>query len=79
MCISWTIKCLILLVHGATMKLKFMIIIVFLVKMIITSQNVALEGSLLCNSDVVEGCVDWEQNTCFCMFANFMTYDVLYR
>jgi hypothetical protein len=34
----------------------FISIVVLLVKMIITSQNVALEGSLLCNSDFVENC-----------------------
>jgi len=30
------------------------------VKVTITSKNLALEGSLLCNSVVVERCVDWE-------------------
>jgi hypothetical protein len=54
-------------------------IIVLLLEMIITSQNVALEGSLLCNSAVAESCVDWEQTTrsCALMFANVITYDVI--
>jgi len=46
--------------------------------MIITSQNVALEGSLFCNSHVAESCVDKEKTTrsCTLMFANVITYDV---